>query len=105
MNTDVVSITDTHAHICDDVFDADRSEVLSRAQAAGVSAIIAVSENMADAQKNLALAAQHPMIRPAAALYPTVLDPDQAEQMKQFIRDHQNQLVAIGEVGLDHWMV
>ena len=59
-------ITDTHAHICDPVFDPDRSLVLEKARRVGVSCVIAVAENLADAEKTLALAAEYPMIRPAA---------------------------------------
>ena len=45
------------------------------------------------------------MVKPAAGLYPTFLDCDQAEKMHAFIRSHRAQLAAIGEVGLDHWAV
>jgi TatD DNase family protein len=45
------------------------------------------------------------MIRPAAGLYPTVLDLGQAEQIQAFIRQERARLVAIGEVGLDFWIV
>jgi TatD DNase family protein len=98
-------IVDTHAHLCDPVFDGDLSQVLIRAEAAGVKAVIAVGENMDDAVKNLALATLHPMIRAAAGLYPTVLDLELAARMGDFIRAEKNRLVAIGEVGLDYWMV
>lgn len=98
-------IIDTHAHICDSSFDADRDEVLRKAAAAGVGAVIAVGENMYDARRNIELAGRHPLIRPAAGLYPTILDPDQAEQMHAFIRRERHRLVAIGEVGLDFWVV
>jgi TatD DNase family protein len=98
-------IIDTHAHICDSSFDADRGAVLERARQAGVSAIIAVGENISDARRNIELADQHPMIRPATGLYPTILDPDQAEEMCTFIRKERSRLVAIGEVGLDFWVV
>jgi TatD DNase family protein len=97
--------TDTHAHLCDPVFDPDLEIVLERAQIAGISAIIAVGENLADAEKNLVLAARHPMVRPAAGLYPTHLDLELAAKMRAFILSHKEELVAIGEVGLDYWMV
>jgi TatD DNase family protein len=45
------------------------------------------------------------MVKPAAGLYPTLLDCDHAEEMRTFIRSHRSQLSAIGEVGLDHWVV
>lgn len=98
-------LVDTHAHICDPLFDADRAEVLQRAAAAGVGAVIAVGENISDARKNLALCIEHPMLRPAAGLYPTILDPGQAEDMIALIRRERSRLVAIGEVGLDFWIV
>jgi TatD DNase family protein len=98
-------LVDTHAHLCDAVFDQDRAEVLERAQKAGISAILCVGENLADAERNLQLAALHPMIRAAAGLYPTHLDLDHAQEMRVFIRNHRQKLAAIGEVGLDYWIV
>ena len=55
-------IIDTHAHICDPVFDDDRSEVLARAGDAGITAVIAVGEDLSDARKNIDLAANHPVL-------------------------------------------
>ena len=98
-------IVDTHTHICDPVLDPDRKEVLEKAAGAGVGAIIALGENIADARRNLELAKEHPMLRPGAGLYPTILDPYQAEQMHAFIRKERSKLAAIGEVGLDFWVV
>lgn len=98
-------LVDTHAHLCDPEFDADRAEVLQRATAAGVGAVIAVGENISDARKNIELAAVHPRLRPAAGLYPTILDRNQAAAMCSFIRQERSTLFAIGEVGLDFWIV
>ena len=100
-----LKIVDTHAHICDSAFEADRGEVLKKAAGAGIGAIIAMGEDMADARRNIELADEHPIIFPAAGLYPTILDLDQAEQMHSFIRSERSKLVAIGEVGLDFWVV
>ena len=96
---------DAHAHLCDACFDKDRGEVLARARAAGVSAIIAVGETLADARRNLQLADDYPLLKAAAGLYPTILDVDQADAMIDFIRRHRSRLAAIGEVGLDYWVV
>ncbi len=97
---------DTHAHLCDPAFAADLPEVLARARTAGVKAVIAVGETLADADRNLALAAAHPdLVRPAAGLFPTVLDPAEAERLIGWMRAHRDALVAIGEVGLDHWRI
>jgi TatD DNase family protein len=99
------SIVDTHAHLCDTAFDADRAEVLERARGAGIKAIVAVGEDLADAEKNLRLADEYSMIRPAAGLYPTHLSLELAKKMREFIRSQRSRIVAIGEVGLDYWMV
>lgn len=98
-------LVDTHAHLCDADFDADRATVLARGRAAGVAAVVAVGETLADAMRNLDLARRMPMLKPAAGLYPTHLDMDQADAVIDVIRRHRAQLVAIGEVGLDYWAV
>ena len=98
-------IVDAHAHMCDPVFDTDRTEVIRRAQAAGVGAIIAVGENLSDAKRNIELAENHPELKPTAGLYPTHLDLNEAKEIISFIRNERNKLVAIGEVGLDYWAI
>ena len=98
-------LVDTHAHICDPAFDENREEVLERAHRAGVGAILSVGENLADARKNLELAKQYPILKPAAGLYPTYLDLNLAHEMAAFIRQNRSHLAAIGEVGLDYWVV
>ncbi|HEX5680209.1 MAG TPA: TatD family hydrolase [Desulfobacterales bacterium] len=105
MNSPFHPLVDTHAHLCSPEFDRDRGEVLARACATGVGAIIAVAETLADAERNIDLAEKFPIVKPAAGLYPTFLDCDQAEKMHAFIRSRRAQLAAIGEVGLDHWAV
>jgi len=98
-------IVDAHAHICDPVFDPDRKEVLERARKAGVLSIIALGENLSDAKRNLELSETFPMLRPGAGLYPTALDPFEAESLCNFIRSRRDSLVVVGEVGMDYWAV
>lgn len=98
-------LVDAHAHIVASDFAADREAVLERAAVAGVARVVAVVENLDEARENLALAQQHPLLSSAAGLYPTVLDREAAAAMVSFIRDHRDRLVAIGEVGLDYWVV
>ena len=99
------NIIDTHTHLCDSVFDADLDQVLERARASGVGSIILVGEDLQDAHRNLELAKQVPMLKPAAGLYPGILDRGQATALTDFIQENRKDLVAIGEVGLDHWIV
>lgn len=98
-------LVDTHAHLCDPAFDADRRDVLDRAEAAGVAAVVAVGETAEDARRNLDLARSDPRIRPAAGLFPTVLDRDEAAAIEELLRSHRDEFVAVGEVGLDFWKV
>lgn len=101
-----MNLYDTHAHLCDSSFDPDLPEVLDRARAAGVAAIIAVGETLEEAQWNLELSATYPdLVFPAAGLFPTLLDLQQAGQLAELIRRESSRLVGIGEVGLDHWKV
>jgi len=100
-----LELFDTHAHLEVPDFAGDLPEVLARAEAAGVCGILAVGETLDEAEHTLALAERHPLVKPAAGLYPTVLDLDAAEGAVEFIRRHAARLVAIGEVGLDHWVV
>jgi TatD DNase family protein len=99
------NLVDTHTHLCDPVFDPDRDEVLNRAAAAGVGAVILVGEDLRDARRNIDLATGNSALKPAAGLYPAILDRAQAEDLQLFIREESDRLVAIGEVGLDYWVV
>jgi TatD DNase family protein len=101
MNTSSAHIIDTHAHICDPSFDADRDVVLKKAAGVGVRGVVAVGEDLLDAERNIALSTGHSQVRAAAGLYPTILDQDQAVAMREFIWKNRSQLWAIGEVGLD----
>ncbi len=100
-----MELFDAHAHLASAEFTADLPEVLARAEAAGVRGILAVGETLEEAERTLTLAARHPLVKPAAGLYPTILDREAAEAVLAFIRTHADRLVALGEVGLDHWVV
>lgn len=97
---------DAHAHLCDPAFEADLAAVLDRAVAAGVRGVVAVGESLADAHRNLELAATFPgLVHPAAGLFPTNLDPAEAVAITELLRDEPRRWTAIGEVGLDYWKV
>ncbi len=103
---DLSGLTDCHAHLCDGSFAGDLGEVLARAGDAGVETVVAVGETREDAERNLELAEAFPgVVRPAAGLYPTHLDPVEAERVADLIRRERPRLAAIGEVGLDRWKV
>lgn len=98
-------IIDTHTHLSDDTFDGDRAEVLLKAREAGVTTVIVVSENPDETDKVMALSDQYAMLKPALGQHPTDPDNGKAEVIYKLIRRHYDQLAAIGEVGLDYWIV
>jgi TatD DNase family protein len=101
-----MTLIDVHAHLGAEDFDADRREVIERARANGIGRIVAVGETLTEAEQNLALAKEYPgAVLAAAGLYPTLVDLEQATELIDFIRRSSKRLVAIGEVGLDHWKV
>lgn len=99
-----MELFDAHAHLTSADFAQDLPGVLARAEKAGVRGIVAVSETQTEAERALALSRLHPLVKPAAGLYPTILDLEAAEGLATFIRQHADRLVALGEVGLDHWV-
>src|SRR6266704_533756 len=98
-------LVDAHAHLYAEAFNDDLGDVIERATARGVQAVLTVSETVDEAHRILALAERYPLIKPCAGLYPTILDRGAAAEMLAFIRAHRDRLVAIGEVGLDYWKV
>lgn len=100
-----MALFDAHAHLAAAEFGEDLPEVLARAESAGLCGILAVGETLADAERILDLAGRYPLIKPAAGLFPTILDLAAAEAVVAFARRNADRLVALGEVGLDHWVV
>jgi TatD DNase family protein len=63
-------IIDTHAHLDDAAFDADRREVLERARATGVQGFLNIAYRPDIWEKSVALRDAHPDVEIAAGLHP-----------------------------------
>src|SRR5688572_10071198 len=117
-----MGLFDVHAHLTSSRFDADRDEVIARAHAAGVTTIVSNGLNVTDNEQVRLLAQKHALVRPAFGLYPvdavlpemTALGVDyprddaivhSPEETIDWIRQHAENAVAIGEIGLDHHWV
>jgi TatD DNase family protein len=104
---------DCHCHLAVEQFDHDRRAVLERAQAAGVSRLVVVGEDVADSRRVLDMCRRYPgVLLPALGLHPdrfseSLAPPDEAVQaaLETLAREHRRQIVALGEVGLDYWRV
>jgi TatD DNase family protein len=94
---------DTHAHVHDSKFDADRAAVVDRARSAGIATILNVGCDLGDSQRALDTAREYGMyasvgIHPHEAKdAPT----DIGAAFAPFLRDPL--VVAIGEAGLDYY--
>lgn len=96
-------LADSHAHIDDERFDADRDEVVARALAAGVSLIVNIGADMASSARSVALAEKYPGIYAAVGMHPhdsQDMKENDYRQLEQWA--NHPKVVAIGEIGLDY---
>ena len=94
---------DSHAHIHDAAFDDDRSEMIARARAAGVTNIIAVGTDLADSERAIAVAREYGTAV-AIGIHPHEAEhaPDDIDAAFAPLFAAAEQVVAIGEIGLDY---
>lgn len=100
----MLHLVDTHCHLNDLAFDNDRSEVIDRANNAGVSSFIIPGMNLESNHKALELAEQFPFCHPAIGIHPnTILDWN--DGIEDLLTDFANKqtVYAIGETGLDYF--
>lgn len=94
---------DSHAHIDDERFEADRDEVIARARENGVAGIINIGANMDSSRRSMVLAGRYPGIYAAVGIHPhdakDVQEGDD-ERLAEWVRTPK--VVAIGEIGLDY---
>ena len=94
---------DSHSHLADAAFDADRDEVIERAAAAGAVAVVCIGASIADGARARELAARHPLLRWTAGLHPQdAATFDAATQLPALEALLDAGAVAIGECGLDY---
>ena len=101
----VPRLVDTHAHVMDSAFDADRDAVLLRALESGVGALVLVGYDLATSRGAVELAARIPNavatvgIHPNAAGAASQADFDAIERLAR----NNPHVVGIGETGLDYY--
>jgi TatD DNase family protein len=96
-------LIDTHCHLADPAYDADRDQVLARAWAAGVERVVVIGESPASADRALALARSEPRLSTTAGIHPhdaRTWSPETEEALRARLR-HEH-VVAVGETGLDY---
>lgn len=97
---------DTHSHIYSEEFDADRAEVVRRAQDIGVTQIILPNCDSTTLPQMLALEEAYPEYCHAAiGLHPTSINKDYKEELVLVKSElERRDYLAIGEIGIDlYW--
>ena len=109
-------LVDCHAHLADPSFDVDRDAVRRRALAGGVAVVLVVGEDRSDDERVHSIVAE-PCAGGATLLPCFGLHPDRyAEErpaptteeiasVEALARAHRDEIAAIGEVGLDRFLV
>src|SRR5262245_45612936 len=116
-----MGLADVHAHLTHRTLLPDADQIVARAVAAGVTTIVSNGLNPRDNEAVRALAARHPMVKPAFGFYPvdTVLadmvalgvdyprdeEPVGVDDGVRWVREHVGQALAVGEIGLDGYWV
>lgn len=97
---------DTHAHLAEKEFDEDRLEVIQRAKEVGVNTILLIGVGIEGAKRALDLAYSDPIFKVAVGFHPEEVDRIQASDWPIMIdMMKQKEVIAIGEIGLDHYWV
>ncbi|TAK67698.1 MAG: TatD family deoxyribonuclease [Dehalococcoidia bacterium] len=97
-------LIDTHSHIHDAAFDADRDAAIERARAAGVEYILTLGVDAADSRRAVELAERYACVLAAAGVHPhdaaeaIESDLDALEELARHPR-----VAAVGEIGLDFY--
>jgi len=99
-----VRLVDTHAHLMDPAFDADRDAVLLRAREAGVDALLLVGYDLPSSRVAVDLARRIPWAQASVGIHPNSAaeaSPADFEAIADLARAPE--VVAIGETGLDYY--
>lgn len=95
---------DSHAHLADPAFDADRANVVARARAAGAAGIVCIGESVAAAARARSIAASYPgFVWHTAGVHPhDAASFDPARDVDAIAAELASGAVAVGECGFDY---
>lgn len=100
----MAAFIDSHVHLADPAFDADRDAVIERARLTGARALVCIGESIDAAARAAAIAERHPgLVAFTAGVHPHDAAAFDASRDVGAIRDLAGRgAVAIGECGLDY---
>jgi TatD DNase family protein len=97
---------DSHCHLDDERFDADREDVIERAHGAGIRYLLTVSGGSGadDLASGVPIAARYDWIYTTAGIHPHEAKGAEARHFEMLRRAAgEKKVVAIGEIGLDYF--
>ncbi|AXI09768.1 TatD family deoxyribonuclease [Oceanobacillus zhaokaii] len=99
------SLIDAHIHL-DKYTKSEQQLIMSEMECAGIESLITVSYDLASAKENLKLSREHNNIKAAFGFHPEqqVLNDEAMQELITFIELHNQEMIAIGEVGLPYYM-
>ncbi|MDE1963502.1 MAG: TatD family hydrolase [Xanthomonadaceae bacterium] len=98
-------LVDSHVHLDDNRFDADREAVIERAKRSGVRTMVVPAVDASGWAALAQLAETHTGICPAYGMHPMFLAchrPEDVDRLDAWLDAHP--AVAVGETGLDHFV-
>lgn len=97
-------IFDTHAHMDDRAFDADRSALLAQLPARGIALVMNPGCSLDSSRAAVALAGQYDYLYAAVGSHPDAADEVNEETLAQYrlLAQTSAKVRAIGEIGLDY---
>ena len=97
-------IFDTHAHMDDRAFDADRSALLAQLPAQGIALVMNPGCSLDSSHAAVALAGQYDYLYAAVGSHPDAADEVNEETLAQYrlLAQSSAKVRAIGEIGLDY---
>lgn len=99
-----IALVDTHAHLDFSQFEEDLEPVLDRARDQGVACVITVGFDLESSRKAVALAREHGNLKACVGVHPHEAGKPDASlvlSLRELAED--DQVVAIGEMGLDYY--
>ena len=98
-----MKLFDTHAHLSDEAFDADRHDLIPKLRDAGVEKLIDVACDVRSASRTIYLLERYPFVYGTIGMHPhdvRVMNNALMDEIKKYL-EHEKML-ALGEIGLDY---
>jgi TatD DNase family protein len=97
---------DAHVHLSDADYSGKIEEIIADAKSSGISALVTNSLDLKTCQNDVKLSDQYPgLVYPALGIHPwnvNGLKETELQDTIDYIESHRDNVVAIGEIGLDY---